>query len=222
MRGVRGRGGVVLGTLELRVRGWSADYDATSRRSEWNSERKKVMKRRGPRLPACPVRAAPPRWLPGTGKTTWVRWRRVGGAADAAFGSPRASRLPWKREGLLQAAWKPGIPGETALWESGRACPSGLLGIPSAPLRTCAPFCLPFQGCLLPRSSSYPAKGNTPCSQADQFQGKSVPGTVRVETKCLLLQRGIHVLYLQCGSLQTHTKSVGHVLVLGTNFICIA
>lgn len=127
-----GKGVVVLGTLELRVRGWSADYDATSQRSEWNSERKRVMKRRGPPLPACPVRAAPPRWLPGTGKATWVRWRRVGGAADAAFGSPRASRVPWKREGFLQAAWKPGIPGETAFWESGRACPSGLLGIPSA------------------------------------------------------------------------------------------
>lgn len=69
------------------MRGCSADYDATSQRSKWNSERKTVKKRRVPRLPACPVRAASPRGLLGTGKATRVRWRRVGGAADSAFGS---------------------------------------------------------------------------------------------------------------------------------------
>lgn len=37
-----------------------------------------------------------------------------------------------------------------------------------------------------------------------------------IETKCLLQQRGVHVLYLWCGSFQT--KSVCHVLVLGTEF----
>lgn len=162
------------------MRGWSADYDATSRRSKWNSERKSVMKRRVPRLPACPVRAAPPRWLLGTGKATWVRWRRVGGAADAAFGSPRASCLPWKREGFLQAAWKPGIPGETALWESGRACPSGLLGIPSALSERALRSACCSKTASSP-SPSCPAKGNTSRSQANEFQGKSVPGTVSLQ-----------------------------------------
>lgn len=80
------------------MRGCSADYDATSQRSKWNSERKTVKKCRVPRLPACPVRAASPRGLLGPGKATRVRWRRVGGAADSAFGSPRLSRLHWKKK----------------------------------------------------------------------------------------------------------------------------
>lgn len=81
------------------MRGCSADYDATSQRSKWNSERKTVKKCRVPRLPACPVRAASPRGLLGPGKATRVRWRRVGGAADSAFGSPRLSRLAQKQTG---------------------------------------------------------------------------------------------------------------------------
>lgn len=159
------------------MRGCSADYDATSQRSKWNSERKTVKKRRVPRLPACPVRAASPRGLLGTGKATRVRWRRVGGAADSAFGSPRFLFCIRKRKGFLQAAWEPGIPGETALWESGRACPSGLPGIPSALCgrALCSNPAVPKLP--PPGSPSCPAKGNTPRAKANGFQGKSRPGT---------------------------------------------
>lgn len=68
VRGAWG-GASFLGALELRVRG----RETASRRSKWNSEREKVTKRRVPRLPACPVRAAPPRGLLGTGKAAGVR-----------------------------------------------------------------------------------------------------------------------------------------------------
>lgn len=81
-----------------------------------------------------------------------------------------------KRKGFLQAAWEPGIPGETALWESGRACPSGLPGIPSA-LCGRALCSNPAVPKLPPGSPSCPAKGNTPRAKANGFQGKSRPGT---------------------------------------------
>lgn len=94
----RPAGGAVPAAWELqRARSWSACCDGASRRSERNSERRRVMKRRVPRLPACSVRAGPQRGLLGAGKETAVGWRRVGGAADTAFGSPRASAPGEKR-----------------------------------------------------------------------------------------------------------------------------
>ena len=76
------------------------------------------------------------------------------------------------------------------------------------PQRTCAPFCLLFQDCLLPISLLPSQRKHI------SLTSERVPGEIcarhsfstRVETKSLFLQRGVHVLYLQCGSLQTHTQ----------------
>lgn len=61
----------------------------------------------------------------------------------------------------------------------------------------------------------------SPKSKTGSRGEKCQAHVMRLDTKCLVLQRGIHVLYLQFDSLQTQTESVCHVLVLGTNFICI-
>lgn len=83
---------------------------------------------------------------------------------------------------------------------------------PSADARSV--LTLPFQSCLLPdlppaqQRETHLAQKQTG-SRGNLGQAQIIKG----RNQCLLLRRGIHVLYLQCGSFQTHSKSVCLVLV---------
>lgn len=165
----------------------------------------RVRKHRGPQLPACSWRAGPPRGMLGAGKETRVCWRRVGGAADTAFASPRASRLPWKREEVCRlprsaASQKERPPFGEAAGRVRLVCPGCLP--PAAEARSVF-WCSKAASSLISLQPCEARRRNTPRSKANGFQGKSVPGTCNQARNEKSSPTACNSRALQFGSFQT-------------------